>query len=548
MIEAAFNAAGGLALFMLAMTMMTGGLKLFGGAGLKSILQNWTSSPIKGVLSGALLTAVVQSSSAVTVATIGFVNAGILSLHRALSVIFGANVGTTMTGWLVSLVGFGFKIEAFALPLLAIGVGLRLLSPGARVKGLGEALAGFGLFFLGLSILKDAFSIYASDAGSIDFEAAGETARLLAFLGMGVVATVLTQSSSAAIAIVLTAASQGVIGLEEAATAIVGANIGTTSTAILAVVGATPASRRVAVGHVLFNASTAVVALLLLPLVLAGLRAFGGATGFGDQPAPLLALFHTVFNLLGVCICLPFLDRIARMLERLFRSAEEDLATPRFLDRNVLGMPVMAAEALHQELNRQHEAVEQLAADVLTPSPPPPSSLRRRADAVVALTDAISAFATSFRMETLPRDLSEQLPEIVRVARHHETAAHLAQGVIGLRAQLPGRGQHPRLVEKAMSTAAGTLDSSLDSAAREARVALFREAYQSAKSALLQDAVARVIGVDQAEQILDDLSSLRRMVEELQAAHARMLPRQPETGSDGEQTGHSAMSADSPSG
>lgn len=548
MIEAALNAAGGLALFMLAMAMMTDGLKLFGGAGLKAILQNWTSSPLKGVLSGALLTAVVQSSSAVTVATIGFVNAGILNLRRALSVIFGANVGTTMTGWLVSLVGFGFKIEAFALPLLAVGVGLRLLSTGKRVKGLGDALAGFGLFFLGLSILKDAFGIYAANVGAIDFATIGETGRLLSFLGLGIVATVLTQSSSAAIAIVLTAASQNVIGLEDAAVAIVGANVGTTSTAILAVIGATPASRRVAVGHVLFNSSTAIVALLLLPLVLAGLSAFSGAAGLSEQPAPLLALFHTVFNLLGVCICLPLIDRISRVLGRMFRSDEEDLATPRFLDRNVLGMPVLALSALRRELDRQHQAVESLAIDVLTDPAPPPHPLRRRAEAIVGLTEAISGFATSFRMEALPRDVSEVLPEILRVSRHHETAAHLALVVIDIRSLLSHRGQHVGLVRDALAAASATLDHGLDLAEREARLERFIAAYQSAKSGLLQDVVARIIGVEQAEQILDGLSSLRRMVEELQSAHTRITHLSTEVDPSGEQERHAPKSDDSPPG
>lgn len=134
------TAAGGLALFLLAMLMMTEGLKAFGGSGLRRLLGRWTSTPVRGVAAGMLVTALVQSSSAVTVAAIGFVNAGMLTLRQALGVIFGTNVGTTMTGWLVSLVGVGFKIDFFALPLIALGVTLRLMAGGKRTQGLGDAL------------------------------------------------------------------------------------------------------------------------------------------------------------------------------------------------------------------------------------------------------------------------------------------------------------------------------------------------------------------------------------------------------------------------
>jgi len=151
------EALGGLAMFLLAMRLMTKELKLFAGSRLKQLLGEWTAPPWRGVGVGILVTGLVQSSSAVTIVTIGFVNAGILSLRQAMGVIFGTNVGTTMTAWLVSLVGFGFKIDALALPILVVGVTLRLLAASAYWKGLSDALTGFGLFFLGLDLLKEAF-------------------------------------------------------------------------------------------------------------------------------------------------------------------------------------------------------------------------------------------------------------------------------------------------------------------------------------------------------------------------------------------------------
>jgi phosphate:Na+ symporter len=200
-LQTVITAAGGLALFLLGMLMMTDGLKTFAGAGLRQMLARGTATPLRGVLSGVAVTALVQSSSAVTIATIGFVNPGMLTLRQALGVVFGTNVGTTMTGWLVSLVGFGWKIDNLALPLLTVGVVLRLAADQNRLRGLGEALAGFGLFFLALSLLQGAFADFAATHGS----------ALVSAGGAGILVTTLTQSSSAALAIILSAASSGLV-------------------------------------------------------------------------------------------------------------------------------------------------------------------------------------------------------------------------------------------------------------------------------------------------------------------------------------------------
>ena len=252
----------------------------------------------------------MQSSSAVTIATIGFVNAGILSLRQAMGVIFGTNVGTTMTAWLVSLVGFGFKIDALALPILVIGVTLRLLAASARWKGLGDALTGFGLFFLGLDLLKEAFEgLAVSFSANLGASASPNWAGMIL---VGFTATLLTQSSSAAIAIILTAFAGGMVGFEGAAAAVIGANIGTTSTAALATLKATSAAKRLALSHIGFNLITGVVALCLLPLMLAFVHQLGDILELESSPTALLALFHTLFNLLGVLIMLPVAAPLSR--------------------------------------------------------------------------------------------------------------------------------------------------------------------------------------------------------------------------------------------
>ena len=150
---------GGLGLFLLAVGLITDGLKLAAGRALRSILASSTSTRLRGVASGVLVTAIVQSSSA---AIIGFVNAGLVSLSLALGIVYGANIGTTMTGWIVAAVGFNFKVDAFALPMIGVGMALRLLRPDTRLAAFGQAFAGFGLFFIGVDVLRDAFETFAT--------------------------------------------------------------------------------------------------------------------------------------------------------------------------------------------------------------------------------------------------------------------------------------------------------------------------------------------------------------------------------------------------
>jgi len=519
----ALNAAGGLALFLLAMLMMTEGLKAFAGGGLTRLLGRWTSTPGRGVFAGMLVTGVVQSSSAVTVATIGFVNAGVLTLRQALGVIYGTNVGTTMTGWLVSLVGFGFAVDAFALPILALGVALRLAAPGKRYQGLGSALAGFGLFFLGLSILKDAFAGLAETYGA-GVARVGGAPSWPAFVGIGFVATLLTQSSSAAIAIILTAAAGGVVGIQAAAAAVIGANLGTTSTAAFAAISATPSARRLALGHIAFNLIAGGVALALLPVLLWLVRQLADGLDVEGSPAAVLALFHTVFNVLGVALMLPFTSQLATLLERLFRSAEEDLARPQHLDVSVASTPTLAVSALRQELLRLRAVVTDIArAAVAGPAPPPPA-IECRATAVRALVAAIAAFAASVRTQSMPREIGEELARELRIARHLGEAARLAPRADALRRA--GERLDDGAARAAVATALrdagacialaeyGENDVASDTD-RSAALQGFEAAYQAAKGALLTAAVARRLSIDAADALLDDLSATRRLAQQL---------------------------------
>lgn len=529
--QIALTALGGLGLFLLAMDMMTDGLKVFGGRGLRLLLERWTTGRLRSVLSGVLLTMIVQSSSAVTVATIGFVNAGMLGLPQALGVVFGANVGTTFTGWLVSITGFGFKIEVFAMPVIALGVLVRLVSSEKGVRGLGEAIAGFGLFFLGLAILKDAFSGVAENFGQAGLEHRG-LAGLFIFLLAGFVATVLTQSSSAAMALILTAASQTAIGLAPAAAAIIGANVGTTSTAAFAAIGATSNAKRVAAGHIIFNVATGIVAILILPLLLRAIDAFGHLVGMDNHPAMFLALFHTVFNLMGVALMLPLTAVLGRFLQRRFVSGEDDLSRARYLDRTLIATPPLALSALKRELARLNELVHSTALAAVAGRADKPLQVERQSDAIAQLGLAVTEFATRVRMEDLEREQAEHLPQLLRIARYLEEAAQLIPHAAVVRRDLnriadaEARDAIHSLLEAAhrfldlLSVATGggpDTMKSLESALYE-----FQNIYQSAKAGLLRAAANRQITVEQLDHHLDALSRMRRMVDQLAKA-TRML-------------------------
>jgi phosphate:Na+ symporter len=546
------NAAGGLALFLLAMLMMTEGLKVFAGGALKRLLGQWTSTPWRGVLSGVLVTGVVQSSSAVTVATIGFVNAGMLPLRQALGVVFGTNVGTTMTGWLVSLVGFGFKIESFALPILAVGVAVRLLAREKRPQGLGQALAGFGLFFLGLAILKESFGELAIRYGA---SLPGEGGGKIVFLLVGFVATLLTQSSSAAIAIILTAAAGGMLGIGSAAAAVIGANIGTTSTAALAVLTATPSAKRLALGHIAFNLITGIVALLLLPAMLwlvEGLAEWLDAEG---RPAVVLALFHTVFNLLGVAIMLPLSDRMATLLERLFRNAEEDLGRPQHLDDTLASTPELAVEALRRELLRLRSLVTGIVESALSRDAAP-SAVEDRSAALRKLGEAIARFIARLRMESMPLDIADDLARALRIDRYLKEAARFAPRSYSLRQgvkRLTGQELRARLDQVLADAAScvalagsGEIEADTD-ADRTKALDRFQQSYQRAKSGLLIAVVEGRLSVEETDSLLDDLSATRRMVEQL--VKADRLLRSPDQAQEIEQDPPSATDeASSPVG
>jgi len=419
---------GGIGLFLLAMKMITDGLRLAAGDTLRAILGDWTRSPARGIASGITITSLVQSSSAVTVATIGFVNAGLLTLYQALGVVYGANIGTTITGWLVAAMGFDLRVELFALPMVGAGMLLNLTGPRQRRGALGEALAGFGLFFVGIDVLREGFASMTESIALQQLSPEG-IGGLLLFVWIGFIMTTLMQSSSAAIALILTAASGALLSLYGAAALVIGANIGTTSTAALAAIGATPNARRVAAAHILFNGFTGGVALLLLPLMLWLVQLTAQALHLALAPAVSLALFHTLFNVLGLMLLWPLTPRLANWLERHFQTEEEIAGRPRYLDRTVLETPSLAMRALALELCRLAALARSAAGRVVTEPNWMARQISSERDSAERLVLAIGEFVARLQRSRLSAEVADLLAQALRAANYFLSVADTAQDV-----------------------------------------------------------------------------------------------------------------------
>jgi phosphate:Na+ symporter len=524
----AMGVLGGVGLFLLGMRLLTDGLRLAAGRGLRQILERWTATPLRALGSGMLITALVQSSSAVTVAVIGFANAGLLTLGQAVFVIYGSNVGTTVTGWLVALLGFGVDVKALALPAIGVGMALRLGS-GRRAGGLGEALAGFGVFLLGIDVLKGAFLVVQDQ---VAIESLGVTGPLVAaaFAGVGFLMTIVMQSSSASIALILTSVGGGVIPVESGAFLVIGANVGTTGTAALAVIGATSNARRLAVAHVIFNLVTGAVAMATVPLLLVGIERLRSAVGLDQSPASLIAGFHTAFNLLGVALLWPFTPALVRALEERFRTPEEDEGRPRYLDRNALSSGASGVRALGLELARAGSIAREMARQALRREATP-SRLAARRGAVDRLLEAAGGFVTDLQRQRLPESLAAALPSALRVGRYHAETAELAGTIAaeqeGLEPLPAPLGADVRALEQAVlalleRSAVEHEDNSPERAAEALDAA--EQRYHALKQRLLEAGAQGRVPVGLLVAHLDRLSNVRRLAQQAERG-ARYLWR-----------------------
>jgi len=357
------SALGGIGLFLVGMLLLTDGLKALAGQRMKDTLARFTSTPLSGATTGALTTAIVQSSSATTVAAVGFVASGLLTFPQALGIIFGANIGTTFTGWLVAILGFKLDLGQIALPFVFLGAVLRLALKG-RAAHVGQALAGFCLIFIGIEHLKTGLDAFSGLVTPTDFPPDTPFGRLQ-LVAIGILITLVTQSSSAGVATALAALGAGAISFPQAAALVIGMDVGTTFTAALATFGGGTMARRTGFAHVIYNLITGVMALMLLtpfnqiarPLI------------EGGDPQIALVAFHSVFNLAGVVLVLPFARPFARLIEWIV--PEKGAPLTRMLDPLLLDDPRTATGLVRQTVDTLTDAVTGILQSRLAKPAPP---------------------------------------------------------------------------------------------------------------------------------------------------------------------------------
>ncbi|PKP19125.1 MAG: sodium:phosphate symporter, partial [Bacteroidetes bacterium HGW-Bacteroidetes-23] len=297
----------GLGIFMYGMFLLEEAIKQLSGKAFKIFIRKSTTGRIRSIFTGLFSTAVLQSSSAVTLMTLTFVGAGMISMQNAIGVVMGTNLGTTATSWLVATIGFKINIEGLFLPLIGLGgLGLIFLSKSPRYNGISRLLVGLGFLFMGLEYMKLSVEGFTSSFDLASIPHYG----MLFYVLIAIVMTSVMQSSSATIAIILTALHTGLITFSEGAAMVIGANIGTTTTVMLGALGGIAIKKQVALSHLIFNIFTGVVAFLSLPLLTKLILYLLSE----DNNAVLgVTLFHTIFNLLGVLLFLPFIGILVKL-------------------------------------------------------------------------------------------------------------------------------------------------------------------------------------------------------------------------------------------
>ncbi|WP_462247584.1 Na/Pi cotransporter family protein [Ekhidna sp.] len=357
------NLLGALGFFIYGMKVMSEGIQKVAGAKMRSILSSMTSNRFKGVFTGFTITSLVQSSSATTVLVVSFVNAGLLSLTESIGVIMGANIGTTITAWLISIVGFKVKIATYALPIIAFGFPLMFFNR-EKLKFWGEVLVGFALLFMGLSLLKDSVPDLNSNPQILEFLSRYTDLgylSILLFVLIGTCVTVVVQSSSAAMALTLVMANNGWIPFELAAAMVLGENIGTTITANLAALVGNVHAKRAALSHLIFNIFGVIWILILIRpainLVDWYLVSNGTASPFTSAASiPIaLSIFHSTFNILNTLLLVWFVNFIARTVTKAIKSTGEDEFSLEYISTGLMNTAEFSIEEARKETVRMGE-------------------------------------------------------------------------------------------------------------------------------------------------------------------------------------------------
>jgi len=340
--------SAGVAIFLFGMLSLEEGFKAFTGGLLENLLRRTTNKLWKSLSFGIITTTVMQSSSLVSVITISFLSAGLISLAAGIGIIFGANLGTTTGAWLVAGFGLKVKISAYAMPMIVFGV-ILIFQKSKELKGIGYVLTGLGFLFLGIHHMKEGFDAFKDTIDLTTYAVSGY-AGIFLFTLLGLIATVVMQSSHATLVLIITALAAHQITYENALALAIGANIGTTVTAILGAMSANVEGRRLAGAHLIFNTVTAAIAIAMIYQLTHIVDLVSGWLGIASDNYTLkLAVFHTIFNLIGVLVMTPFINPMVRFLENFLKPKVRTTAQPRYLNRASIDFAETAINAVRKE-------------------------------------------------------------------------------------------------------------------------------------------------------------------------------------------------------
>jgi phosphate:Na+ symporter len=423
--EHAFLIIGGLGIFLYGIHMLTNSLKQLSSETIRNILHKATSFPLLGTLTGLAVTALIQSSSATTVLTVGFVNAGLMSLKQAVSVVFGANIGTTVTGQLMA-----FKVSQYALPFLFVGILIYIFSKKDSLKSLGALIMGFSMIFFGMELMSQGVTpLKQSQMVMTAFHNFASNP----FLGVlaGMVITMILQSSSATVGLVLTLVGAGLINLDGAIPIILGDNIGTCITAALASIGTNLAAKRTAVAHFGFNIIGTIIVVALLPLYKMLILMTS------TDPVRQAANAHTIFNVLNTILFLPLTGLYTKFIELIIPGVvkiKQERAI--YLDKNLLPTPPIAFEAVHKEMARALKLSDEALAEVGTILERNDFKnieiLKINEDIIDNIQFDITKFMVELSRKELAKHYADSIPKILhsindieRIGDHGESMYHI---------------------------------------------------------------------------------------------------------------------------
>lgn len=374
----------GIAIFLIGMFFMQDGFKLLSGGILEKLLQKFTSNTFYAIITGFFSTALVQSSSIISLVVISFLSVELLTLVQGIGIIFGSNLGSTTTAWIVSSLGVDVKISIYAMPMILFGVILRF-SKTNSYKGIGNVLLGLGFIFLGISYMKDGFDTLKNSIDLASYAMEGPLGIMIYIL-IGAVATVVIQSSAATLAIIITALSAGSIIYINAIALVIGANIGTTFTAILASLASNENGKRVAFAHFTFNIIAATIITLFIYQFQDLVDYLAPYLGISENNYTMkLSLFHTIFSLVGIILLSPFIYQIEKLSIKLIKKKVSPQSKPKYLMDSNLTLPDTAIISIRKEIINLYENCQK------------------------AMLHALNLHTTNLTKETLDKQISKEL-------------------------------------------------------------------------------------------------------------------------------------------